>query len=89
MNFTYPCFPSTFLCRFTELYEDWTGDDEEMKLLFFYVKPESNHDEDGVARCKCVAEFRVSRYRFMNISRDMNEKVKDIQREGEKISMFA
>ena len=65
------------------------GDDEEIKLLFFYVKPESNHDEDGIAQCKCVAEFRVSRSRFMNISRDMNEKVKDTQREGKKISMFA
>ena len=65
------------------------GDDEEIKLLFFYVKPESNHDEDGVPRCKCVAEFRVSRSRFIDISRDINIKVKDIEREGEKISMFA
>ena len=24
------------------------GDDEEIKLLFFYVKPESNHDEGGL-----------------------------------------
>jgi len=65
------------------------GDDEEIKLLFFYVKPDSNHDEDGIPRCKCVAEFRVSRSRFMNISRDINIKVTDIEREREKISMFA
>ena len=65
------------------------GDDEEIKLLFFYLKPESNHDEDGIARCKCVAEFRVSRSRFMDISRDINIKVTDIEREREKISMFA
>ena len=65
------------------------GDDEEIKLLFFYVKPESNHDEDGIPRCKCVAEFRVSRSRFMDISRDINVKVTDIEREKEKISMFA
>jgi hypothetical protein len=25
-------------------------DNEKIKLLFFYVKPESNHDEDSVAR---------------------------------------
>ncbi len=62
---------------------------QEIKLLFFYVKPESNHDEDGVPRCKCVAEFRVSRSRFMDISRDINVKVKDIERERGKISMFA
>jgi len=65
------------------------GDDEEIKLLFFYLKPESNHDEDGIARCKCVAEFRVSRSRFMDISRDINVKVTDIERVREKISMFA
>jgi len=65
------------------------GDDEEIKLLFFYLKPESNHDEDGIPRCKCVAEFRVSRSRFMDISRDINIKVTDIEREKEKISMFA
>jgi hypothetical protein len=64
------------------------GDDEEIKLLFFYVKPESNHDEDGVARCRCVAEFRVSRSRFMNISRDINIKVRDIQRGKDVMVMF-
>jgi len=44
--------------------------------------------EDGVARCKCVAEFRVSRSRFMDISRDINIKVTDIEKEREKVSMF-
>lgn len=65
------------------------GDNEEIKLQFFYVKPESNQDEDGIPRCKCVSEFRVSRSRFMDIARDINIKVKDIEREREKISMFA
>ncbi len=59
------------------------GDDEEIKLQFFYVKPDSNHDEDGIPRCKCVAEFRVSRSRFMDISRDINIKETDIEREKE------
>ena len=65
------------------------GDNEEIKLLFFYVKPDSNHDKDGIARCECVAEFRVSRSKFMDISRDINVKVKDIQRKIREISMFA
>jgi hypothetical protein len=65
------------------------GDDEEIKLLFFYLKPDSNHDEDGIPRCKCVAEFRVPHSRFMDISRNINIKVTDIEREMEKISMFA
>ncbi len=64
-------------------------DDEGIKLLFFYVKPDSNHNEDGIPLCKCVAEFRVSRSRFMDISRDINIKVTDIERMREKISMFA
>ncbi len=53
------------------------------------MKPESNHDEDGIPRCKCVVELRMSRSRFIDISRDINIKVKDIEREREKISMFA
>jgi len=65
------------------------GDDGEIKLLFFHVKSDSNHDEDDIPRCKCVAEFRVSRSKFMDISRDINIKVTDLQREMEKISMFA
>ncbi len=65
------------------------GDDEEIKLLFFYLKPESNHDEDGIARCRCVAKFRVSSSKFMDISRGINIKVTDIEKEREKISMFA
>jgi len=47
------------------------------------------HDEDGIPRCKCVAEFGVSCSRFMDISRDINIKVTDIERKKGKISMFA
>ena len=64
------------------------GEDEEIKLLFFYVKTDSNHDEVGIARCKCVAEYRVLRSKFIDISRDINVKVKDIQRKIREISMF-
>ena len=52
--------------------------------MFFYLKPESNHDDDGIARCKCVAEFRMFCSKFLDISRDINIKVKDIEREGKK-----
>ena len=64
-------------------------DDEEIKLLFFYLKPDSNHDEDGIVRCKCVAEFRVSCSKFLDISRDINIRVNEIETERKKISMFA
>ena len=46
-------------------------------------------DEEGIARCKCVVEFRVSRSKFMDISMVINIKVKDIEMEKKKISMFA
>ncbi|GAF81001.1 unnamed protein product [marine sediment metagenome] len=65
------------------------GNNEEMKLLFFYLKPESNHDENSITWFKCVAEFRMFCSRFLDISRDINIRVNDIEREREKISMFA
>jgi len=43
------------------------GDDEEVKMLFFYKKP-CVQDE-----CKGVVEFRTSRSRFLEISREINE----------------
>ena len=47
-------------------------------------------DEEGITRCKCVAEFRICpALNSWIISRDINIKVNDIEREREKISMFA
>lgn len=43
------------------------GDDEEVKMLFFYRKP-CLQDE-----CRAVVEFRTSKSRFLEISREINE----------------
>ena len=56
------------------------GESEEIKLLFYYIKPESCIDDDGTIEGKGVAELRVSRSKFLDIAKEINEKVKDIQR---------
>jgi len=49
------------------------GDDEEIKMLFFYKKP-------GIQdQCRAVVEFRTSKSRFLEISREINEKVMHIR----------
>lgn len=45
------------------------GDDEEIKMLFFYRKPIQD-------QCKGVVEFRTSKSRFLEISREVNEMAK-------------
>ena len=64
------------------------GDNEEIKLLFYYLKPESFIDKNGVAEAKGVAELRVSCSRFIDIAKEINEKVRDIKREREELAMF-
>lgn len=42
------------------------GDNEEIKMLFFYKKPIQD-------QCKGVVEFRASKSRFQEIAREVNE----------------
>ena len=46
------------------------GDGEEVKMLFFYRKPCVQGE------CRAVVEFRTSKSRFLEISREINEMVK-------------
>jgi len=64
------------------------GDEEEIKLLFYYVKPESCIDEDGAVEGKGVAELRVSRSKFMGIAKEINIKMNEIQKGTDVIVMF-
>ena len=64
------------------------GDEEEIKLLFYYIKPESCIDEDGTIEGKGVIELRVSRSKFMDIAKEINMRVKDIQKGTDVIVMF-
>ena len=65
------------------------GDEEEIKLLFFYLKPESYYEDEETTQCRCVVELRMSSSKFINISRDLNERLKDLERGRKEISMFA
>jgi hypothetical protein len=48
------------------------GDDEEIKMLFFYKTPLQD-------RCKGVVEFRTSKTRFLEITREVNKMAKMIK----------
>ncbi|MBN1860394.1 MAG: hypothetical protein JW840_02910 [Candidatus Thermoplasmatota archaeon] len=50
------------------------GNDEEIKLYFYYYKPESTVGEDEVVRCKCVAELRTSRSHFISMMSKLHSK---------------
>ena len=70
--------------------------DEEIRLLFYYHKPDGVDAEEEVIRCKGVAEFRTSKSTFKEIVRDVNEKFKQIKNQkkiddyvSEKSPMFA
>jgi len=65
-----------------------SGNEDEIKLLFYYVKPESCIDEDGTVEGKGVAELRVSRSKFMDIAKEINMRVKDIQKGTDVMVMF-
>ena len=65
------------------------GDEEEIKLLFFYLKPESYYEDEETTQCRCVVELRMSSSKFLNISRELNERVKDLERGRTEIPMFA
>jgi len=57
------------------------GDNEEVKMLFFYKKP-------GIQSCRAVVEFRTSKSRFQEIAREVNEMAK-VLRGNEANPMFA
>ena len=64
-------------------------EEEEVKLLFYYIKPESCMDDDGTIEGKGVAELRVSTSKFMDIAKEINMKVKEIQKGTDVMRMFA
>ena len=65
------------------------GDEEEIKLLFFYVKPESYYEDDETTQCRCVVELRVSCSKFLDIANEINKRIKDIEMGRREIEMFA
>ena len=64
------------------------GDEEEIKLLFYYMKPETFYEDNVTTQCRCVAEFRVSCSKFVDIANEINERIKEIHKEKGEIGMF-
>ena len=55
------------------------GDDEEIKLWFFYVKP-NTYSKDDTLKCKCIAEFRVTPSTFKYIVEEFNERLQSLKK---------
>lgn len=49
------------------------GDNEEVRLLFYHIKPNGVDPEDETIKCKGVAELRISRSRYNTITKDMGK----------------
>ena len=70
-------------------------DDEEVSLLFYHHKPEGINFKEEVIRCKAVAEMRISRSKFNNITRNFDAKLNSMKQRkiddfmfNAKLSMF-
>ena len=63
-------------------------DNDEIKLLFSYLMPESYLEENYIKEFKDIAELRGSCSKFMDISREINEKMKEIKKGRYEIAMF-
>lgn len=62
--------------------------DDEIRLLFYYHKPDGMDVEEEVIKCKGVAEFRTSKNTFKEIVKDVNEKYKLINKNQKKIDDY-
>lgn len=50
------------------------GDDEEVKMMFYYYEPDSYDEDSDVIRCKGIVEFRASRSNFLSIVKTINKR---------------
>ena len=62
------------------------AEDDEVKLLFYYWKPDGVDVEEEVIKCKGFAEFRMSPTNFKQIVKYLNKKYDKIKR-NKKINM--
>ena len=64
------------------------GDDEEVKMMFYYIKPGGNALEDDRIQCRGVAEFRTSKAKFLEIAKYINFKEKELGRYQRKLDDY-
>lgn len=58
-----------------------SNNDDEIKMLFFFIKPGEYPEMDDRVQCKAIAEFRTSPSKFLSIVKGINEKANDFKRE--------
>ena len=56
------------------------GDDEVARLLFYYYKPKGVDAEGELVKCRCIAEFRVSRSKLKEIVKDINDNIRHVRK---------
>ena len=64
------------------------NDSEEVRLLFFYVKPGMKDVEHDPVRYKAIAEFRIPCSTFQRIAQDIEETAKQFKNDQRKIEEF-
>jgi len=55
------------------------GDDEEIRLLFYHLKPDGVDMDEETIKCKAVAEFRTSKSNFDDIAKNFNGTLKSFK----------
>ena len=65
---------------------------EEVRLLFFYIKPRIDKSDDGIFHYKAVAEFRLSKSTFQSMLNYIEKRTEDLNyvriRNDDKQPMF-
>ena len=64
------------------------ANDEEVRLLFYYHKPDGIDVEDEVIYCKGVAEFRFSKKNFYGILKNLNGNLNKLIKNQKKIDDY-
>ena len=54
------------------------GDYDEVKLRFVQLIPEGIDLQEEIIRCKCIAELRVTRKKFIPMAKEINKRAKTL-----------
>lgn len=47
--------------------------------MFYHYKPKGIDAEEELVRCRCIAEFRVSRSKLKEIVKDINDNIRYVR----------
>ena len=64
------------------------GDYDEVKLRFVQLMPEGIDMEEEIIRCRCIAELRVSRKKFIPIAKELNRRARTLMTRQKSLSSY-